>query len=201
MSILQVQREAMAIGVATPKNIYNSAKRLAENAGFSDGNEFFTDPMEQQQQPQPNPLVEVEQVKQQSQQQLKQMDMQADAQKFQAETQVDLQTKEMEIANQKAIESAKILSQERIKAAEIEASKEAKLMELAAGIISAQISSASNVDDTTKIDQMGAIDPNMEIINQVMQSIQGMAASLSAPKYIVRDENGRAIGVQTGASQ
>jgi hypothetical protein len=193
----------MAIGVATPKNIYNSSKRLAENAGFSDGNEFFTDPMEQQQQqqPQPNPLVEVEQVKQQGQQQIKQMTMQADAQKFQAETQVDLQTKEMEIANQKAIESAKILSQERIKAAEIEASKEAKLMELAAGIISAQISSASNVDDTTKIDQMGAIDPNMEIINQVMQSIQGMAASLSAPKYIVRDENGRAIGVQTGVSQ
>jgi hypothetical protein len=36
MSILQVQREAMAIGVATPKNIYSAAKRLAENAGFSD---------------------------------------------------------------------------------------------------------------------------------------------------------------------
>jgi hypothetical protein len=44
---------------------------------------------------------------------------------------------------------------------------------------------------------MGAIDPSMETIAQVMQSIQGMAAALSAPKYIVRDENGRAIGVQS----
>ncbi|WP_263946491.1 hypothetical protein, partial [Lactococcus petauri] len=78
------------------------------------------------------------------------------------------------------------MSQERIKAAEIEAQKEAKLMELAAGILSAQITSATNVDDSTKVDQMGAIDPSMETIAQVMQSIQGMAAALSAPKYIVR---------------
>ena len=69
-------------------------------------------------------------------------------------------------------------------------------MELAAGIISAQVS-ASSVDDSTKLDQAGAIDPNMEAITAVMQSIQGMAAALSAPKYIVRDQNGRAIGVQS----
>ena len=198
MSILQVQREALAIGVSNPKNIYNAAKRLAENAGFSDGNEFFTDPSENQQPQQPpsNPLLEVEQVKQQGQMQAKQMDMQADAQKFQAETQVEMQSKQMEMAQQAQIEADKIASNERIKAAEIEAQKEAKLMELAAGIISAQVS-ASSVDDSTKLDQAGAIDPNMEAITAVMQSIQGMAAALSAPKYIVRDQNGRAIGVQS----
>jgi hypothetical protein len=198
MSILQVQREAMSIGVATPKNIYSAAKRLAENAGFSDGNEFFTDPQEQPpQQPQSNPLLEVEQVKQQGQMQAKQMEMQADAQKFQAESQQEMQAKQLEFQQEQQLEQAKIMSQERIKAAEIEAQKEAKLMELAAGILSAQITSATNVDDSTKIDQMGAIDPSMETIAQVMQSIQGMAAALSAPKYIVRDENGRAIGVQS----
>ena len=198
MSILQVQREAMAIGVASPKNIYEAAKRLAENAGFSDGNEFFTDPTQNQQpqKPQVNPLLEVEQVKQQGQMQAKQMEMQANAQKFQAETQVDMQAKQMEMAQQAQIESAKIASNERIKAAEIEAQKEGKLMELAAGIISAQVS-ANSVDDSTKLDQAGAIDPNMEAITAVMQSIQGMAAALSAPKYIVRDQDGRAIGVQS----
>ena len=97
----------------------------------------------------------------------------------------------------KELEQMQIISNERIKAAEIEASKEAKLMELAAGIISAQISSTQSVDDTTKIDQAGMVDPNMEVIREVMQSIQGMASALSAPKYIVRDANGRAVGVQS----
>jgi len=198
MSILQVQREAMAIGVATPKNIYSSAKRLAENAGFSDGNEFFTDPSEQQpQQPQTNPLLEVEQVKQQGQMQTKQMDLQAEQQKFMAETELDKQKMAVEYQQKKELEQMQIISNERIKAAEIEADKEAKLMELAAGIISAQIGSTQSVDDTTKIDQAGMIDPNMEVIREVMQSIQGMASALSAPKYIVRDANGRAVGVQS----
>ena len=187
MSILQVQREAMAIGVSTPKNIYSAAKRLAENAGFSDGNEFFTDPEQQQpQQPQANPLLEVEQVKQQGQMQTKQMDLQADQQKFVAETELEKQKMAVDYQQKKELEQMQIISNERIKAAEIEASKEAKLMELAAGIISAQIGSTQSVDDTTKIDQAGMVDPNMEVIREVMQSIQGMASALSAPKYIVQ---------------
>ena len=198
MSILQVQREAMAIGVSTPKNIYSAAKRLAENAGFSDGNEFFTDPEQQQpQQPQANPLLEVEQVKQQGQMQTKQMDLQAEQQKFVAETELEKQKMAVDYRQKKELEQMQIISNERIKAAEIEASKEAKLMELAAGIISAQIGSTQSVDDTTKIDQAGMVDPNMEVIREVMQSIQGMASALSAPKYIVRDANGRAVGVQS----
>ncbi len=198
MSILQVQREAMAIGVSTPKNIYSAAKRLAENAGFSDGNEFFTDPEQQQpQQPQANPLLEVEQVKQQGKMQTKQMDLQAEQQKFVAETELEKQKMAVDYQQKKELEQMQIISNERIKAAEIEASKEAKLMELAAGIISAQIGSTQSVDDTTKIDQAGMVDPNMEVIREVMQSIQGMASALSAPKYIVRDANGRAVGVQS----
>lgn len=77
VSIMKIQREAAQIGIATPKNIYNAAKRMAENAGFSDGNEFFTDPSSQPPQP-PKTPPEV---------QVKQMELQADAQKFQAESQ------------------------------------------------------------------------------------------------------------------
>ena len=77
VSIMQVQREAAQMGIATPKNIYNAAKRMAENAGFSDGNEFFTDPSTQPPKP-PQVPPEV---------QVKQMELQADAQKFQAESQ------------------------------------------------------------------------------------------------------------------
>ncbi len=44
MTMLQVQKEGLQIGITTPAQIYASAKRLAENAGFLDGDEFFTDP-------------------------------------------------------------------------------------------------------------------------------------------------------------
>jgi len=77
------QAQAMVAGsplgpkLITPKNIYNLQVRLAENAGFKNPNEFWTDP-----QPQPDPKI-----------QLKQMDLQADAQKFQAESQL---TRELE---------------------------------------------------------------------------------------------------------
>lgn len=198
MSILQVQREAMQIGVSTPKNIYSAAKRLAENAGFSDGNEFFTDPSEQPpKQQQANPLLEVEQAKQQGQIQAKQIELQADQQKFIAETELEKQKSAIEYQQKRELEQMQIISAERIKAAEIEAEKETKLMELAAGILSSHVSGAPNSDDTTKVDQAGAIDPNMDTLRQIMQGIQGVASALSAPKYIVRDADGRAIGLQS----
>lgn len=56
MNILQVQKEGLPLGLATPQNIYTSAKKLAENMGFKDGGIFFTDPSTQQpKEPQPDP--------------------------------------------------------------------------------------------------------------------------------------------------
>lgn len=192
MQIAQNQVMAMQGGMTNmvgPKQIYNTQAKLVELAGFKNVGDFWLDPEQNPmppQQQQPDPMIAVEQIKAQSA-----------AQKFQAETQVNQQTQAAEFQQEQQLEMMRIQSQERIKAAEIEASKEAKLMELAAGILSSQVQSAPSADDTTKVDQAGAIDPNMEMLGQVMQGIQHMAAALSAPKYIVRDEQGRAVGVQS----
>lgn len=64
MTMLQVQERALQIGISTPKNIYHSCIKLAQNAGFKDAEEFFTDPATQQQQPQqPDPKVVEAQMK------------------------------------------------------------------------------------------------------------------------------------------
>jgi hypothetical protein len=64
MTMLGVQEKALSIGIATPKNIYHSCIKLAQNAGFKDAEEFFTDPDTQQQQPQaPDPKVVEAQMK------------------------------------------------------------------------------------------------------------------------------------------
>jgi hypothetical protein len=50
-TILGAQAQGMAIGIATPKNIYNAVTKLTENAGFKDTESFWTDPEKAQPQP------------------------------------------------------------------------------------------------------------------------------------------------------
>lgn len=123
MTILQVQREALAIGIATPENIYNAVSKLTQNAGFKNPEEFWTNPAEMPPQPpQPSP----EEIKLQGQMQIEQMKMQNDQQKFQAETVLKQQESEKQLQqemlrsqNDVAIEQEKIAAQmelERYKA-------------------------------------------------------------------------------------
>lgn len=123
--------------VVTEKNIFAVQARIAENAGFKNPAEFFTDPS-QLPPPQPSgppPEVQLEQMKQQGRMQEKQMELNADAQKFQAEQvmqqQTDQNRQEMEarqnaltlqqqLAADKEIKALEIASQERIKLAEIQ---------------------------------------------------------------------------------
>jgi hypothetical protein len=62
MALNQVQGQALQLGYATPQNLYNSATKLAENLGFKQPDQFFTDPSQQQpQEPQPDPaLIEMQ---------------------------------------------------------------------------------------------------------------------------------------------
>lgn len=69
----------------TPKNLYNTQARIAENAGFKNAEEFWTDPGDKQVKPPtppPDPKLQIEQMR-----------LQADSQKFQAESML---TKELE---------------------------------------------------------------------------------------------------------
>jgi hypothetical protein len=83
--VLQEQKQAMAIGLATPVNIYNALKRLTQNAGFKQAEEFWTDPATvPPQQPQPNPEV---------------MKVQAEIQAKQTDAQIKMQTAQADIAH------------------------------------------------------------------------------------------------------
>lgn len=87
-TIMQVQEKAMMAGlpITDAKKIYAAAKRLAENAGFKDGDEFFTDPSTvPPQPPKPNPDM----VKAQGEMQIKQQEAQLDAQIGQQKMQQD----------------------------------------------------------------------------------------------------------------
>ena len=94
MTILTAQREAIAIGIATPKNIYNALVKLTQNAGFKDPDEFWTSPEQQQPQPpQPSP----EEIKAQAEQ----MKMQAEMQDAEKQRQFDAAMEQMKDATER----------------------------------------------------------------------------------------------------
>ena len=68
-----------------PKNIYNTAAKIVENAGFKNVGDFYNDPGDAPA-PQPGQPPEF---------QLKQMDLQADAQKFQAQSQLQREVEQL----------------------------------------------------------------------------------------------------------
>ncbi len=115
-TIMQVQERGLQIGITDPKKIYAAAKRLAENAGFKDGDEFFMEP--QPQQPKPDPLM----VKAQTEMQIKQQSAQLDAQMSQQKMQAD-----MAMAQQK-LQNDMQLAREKMRA-DIELAREKAMMD------------------------------------------------------------------------
>lgn len=93
-----LQAQAMQIGIATPKNIYNSFARLIKTVGYKDQTEFITDPdtMPPKQTP-PDPMVVKEQMRQQAEVQKFQAEQQMAVQKFQAEQTMQQQLQQLKM--------------------------------------------------------------------------------------------------------
>jgi len=117
-AILQMQKEALQVGLTSPEKIYNSLSKLTQNAGFKNPEEFWVNPANMQQgmpQQPPSPQEQLIQGQLQIEQQKAQADMQLEAQKNEA----DMQQEQLRSSNDILIEREKIASQaelERFKA-------------------------------------------------------------------------------------
>jgi hypothetical protein len=116
-SILQMQREALQVGLTSPEKIYNALAKLTQNAGFKDPDEFWNNPanMPQGMPQQPNPQEALIQGQLAIEQQKAQADMQLEAQKNDA----DMKQEQLRSENDIIIEREKIAAQaelERYKA-------------------------------------------------------------------------------------
>jgi hypothetical protein len=115
-NILQMQKEAIQVGLTDKNKIYNALSKLTQNAGFKNPDEFWTDPSNQPpQQQQPNPQEALVQGQLAIEQAKAQADMQLEAQKNQA----DYEQEQLRSQNDILIEREKIAAQaelERFKA-------------------------------------------------------------------------------------
>jgi hypothetical protein len=108
MSILNMQKEAIQIGLTSPEKIYNALAKLTQNAGFKNPEEFWTNPVN-------NPQQEGQQDKPSEAEIMVQGQLQIEREKAQAQ----LQQEQVRSQNDVIIEREKIAAQaelERFKA-------------------------------------------------------------------------------------
>ena len=223
MSIYQMQTAAMQFGLVTPKHLYHTSTKVIENAGFKDVDNFIQDPSKQPPQPPPPPPIEIQiaQMKAQSEAQKFQAEQQGDIQKFQAETQMAREIEqikadaklqetraqlELQASNDqrdaerevmKAQMDAEIenqrLSFEKWKA-ELDARVKLRIAQI--GNEQSGDELLAEVGDELAMGKPNPMDQLAQMHMQTLQAIGQLAQNMNAPKVIVRDANGKAIGVQ-----
>ena len=208
-AIYQMQQAGMPMGLATPKNLYHTMAKIVENSGFKDVQNFVQDPANAPPAPPPQPPIEM---------QLAQMKIQADAQKAQAQAQQDIQKFQAETQMATQIEELKaqaklqeIQANLELQASNDERDAEREMMKMQH---SQQIDMMkmelekykTDQDNQTKIlvAQIGQgekvqLEGDEEKPDPVMlmtQAVSMLAEQMNRPKQVIRDENGKVIGVQ-----
>ena len=217
--IIQLQTMGLQLGISTPKNVYNAAAKMTQNAGFRNPEEFWSDPESQeaqqrqaQQSQQPNP----EMVKVQSQMQIEQMKLQAKEKEIQMSAMADHQKAQMQLEHEQvrsqndvAIEQARVQAEmelERWKAEleaqtelqktqmKLQADKEIELMKAQSDVA---VQMAQHKQELGGLVDKAKTSQGSDQTNAIIQGLQAAIESLNKPKQIVRDQQGRAVGVTT----
>jgi hypothetical protein len=204
MSILQMQKEAIQIGITSPEKIYNALAKLTQNAGFKNPEEFWVNPANSPP-PQPQgPSIEEQAI--QAQKEIDAMKVQAENARKAAELEerqrkdaADYDMKQRQLAFDEW--KAKLENDTKIMIAELQANKDIKTTSM-------NIKGA-NPDTFTNFDEYGSEQPNnalaglVEAINANMARLveqqtmnhQQTIETLNRPKQIIRSADGKAQGV------
>jgi hypothetical protein len=204
--IFQNQMNLMGMGLTTPQEIYHTQAKITENAGFKNVGDFFIDPSTKPPAPPPPPPPPPPEVVK------TQMQIQADQQKFQMQSQQDQQSEmskaqfdAQQAQNDQAFEMQKL--QMQIQADRENAEMQAQIqlqekqMELESeeriALLNAQAVQINNQSLGAKVvdtDENEEEQPDGMAL--IAQSMAMLAQSLSQPKQVIRDTNGKIIGVQ-----
>ncbi len=185
MQIMQAQAQVGATPfgpkLLNPKVVYNVQARLAENAGFKNPAEFWVDPdtvpPAPPGPPEPSPLEKVEMAKLQDNQQRAAAEMAQKARQAELDREFKAQQAELDRLHAMRMEELKAHHGERCKAMDHMASAGAQI----------------GFDDEGGV-SAGPSNEQM-MLASMQQTLEMLAQSIAAPKRVVRDENGQAIGV------
>ena len=203
--VAMAQQAAIAAGgmglLVTPKNVYNTQKRIVEAAGEKDPALYWTDPGDKMPQPPPDPKAgEVE-----ARAQAEQAKMQADVQKFQATSQIDREKHEadMQLERERMQHDAQLKLQ--MHAMTLQANGQTEAMRVqAASKPAVQVGLADGTEQAIVANMAGLAQQMAQMqeqtqlmMAQLAQAMTQMAVAIASPKEIVRDANGRVAGSKT----
>lgn len=214
MLIAQLQRDMLApMGLIEAKQAFSLFSDVAKTLGFDIPDKYSMSPESQEfqqkmAQPQPDPAIQLEQMKQQGQAQLAQVKAQSDVmierEKAQAQMQVDI-TRQQAEAEQKQMQIQQEAMLEQFKS-QLEAQQERAKLELEQW--KAQLDSQTKIQiehikrgEMIAPDALGAMLENQsavngQLANAIGEMLQAAVQQIRAPRRIVRDANGRAQGVE-----
>ena len=201
MAQAQMALMASPIGpqIVSPRNVYALQARLAENAGFKNAGEFWTDPATLPPPPQGPPPLTPEQIKAQASMAELQFKAQQDQMKFQADLQMKMQVdqnrQEYE-ARQKQLELQQQAELEQLKAQMQAQQAEAKMAFEAAQreqdrMLEMEIERMKLIG-TPEAEEAGEMKQQ-----QMLMTLSAIVDKLTAPKRVVRDAEGAVVGVVT----
>lgn len=199
MQILMMQQQAAQVGIATPQNIYHALTKFTQNAGFKDVESFWTDPSKAPpQQPAPDPQLLKAQVDAQA--------LQVKAQAEQSQQQLDAQKMQVDAAQearklQQDAESAERDRQVQIMLAEMQRDTQLQIARMREefGMQSQMRGEAiQQQKDTEAAESKNYVGELRQLISELVSGVQEIAEIVQAPREIVRDDSGRAVGVSVG---
>jgi alpha-glucosidase (family GH31 glycosyl hydrolase) len=197
MQLAGLQAQGVQVGIVTPKNLYNTGKRISEELGYKNTDEFWTDPAKQQQQPkEPAPEVQAAQIAAQGMTQAEDIKAETAKQRAQIEAGVELE----KASKDEAVKRYEILVDAATKLLISRREQETEAMKVAA-----DAEQRANEAVLTAHEAKGAADaanareqPSPVDLSPMMEAIAALVEQLNAPRELVRDpKTGRAIGVRT----
>ena len=140
--------------------------------------------------------MEIEKNKQEMQARENQLRVQIEAERDLQKVQFEAQLKERELQHKLQIEKMKMDAAQR--ASELDASVKILIAQIGAQQADAAIASAQGAADATVTSELteSPLNALANMHGDLMQSVAGLVAQLGRPKTIIRDENGRAQGIQ-----
>lgn len=203
----QFMQQGMGLGLVTPQNMYEWGKEVLRVAGYRSPDKFLTQPQLGQQPPQQqNPLLQVEQMKQQSEHAKLDKELAFKAKVGHAETQqkaaLEQQRMQNEIAAQAQQAQADAALAKYKADLDAETAVKTKLIEIAGQLLAQSMAPepeepGEEKDDAEDMGEQQGNQQMQQMMAALMQTVQQLAAASGAPKRIIRGPDGRAVGVET----
>lgn len=212
MSFIGLQMQLSQMGIVEPRHIYNTVAKIVNAIGFKNPTEFAKDPSNepppQPQGPPPELMLKMQELQQKGQ--IEQAKMQFEAQNAEADRQLKLYIAQLQSQTQEVIAQMKSVIDEQSQMVNAQANETRAEIDRVKLQLDVLDKMQGQKETTVNVNGEGLSAGVNEVrqatsesaavmsagLAQLAQAVAALQESLNRPKQVVRDQNGRVVGVQ-----